>query len=534
MRLLNTQSLRLELFIDSFVPQYAILSHTWGDEEIMFDDIRDPGQPLPLSKRGFEKVKGSCFQASQDGYQYIWIDTCCIDKSSSAELSEAINSMFMWYHNAGRCYAYLADFDSSHSAEPEAGFERSRWFTRGWTLQELIAPRDVCFYDCNWSFVGRRQASPSKPTDDSENSNERNEISYGYDSYNNDGGDDGDDDDDGNDGSDGENNEDGKNNEDGDSNENSLPTGNDNTEQNEGNDDVVNNNDYNNNDDNISDDNINLDNINQDNIDLADRISSETGIHIDILRWYVGQQGEFPLEDPSAQFTTLKSTPEEALVRALGYCSVAQKMSWAARRQTTRPEDEAYSLLGLFGVNMPLLYGEGRQAFFRLQQEILRFSNDQSILAFSHPENTSIMRSGLERRCPLLAVSPACFADSGEIELPEINAPVWPGASQGSQLTELSASQKVLETRLCLYPATRKKGKGYWGILDCVYQDDCTSHPAIFLEALDEKEGTFTRLDGHRLIPFRPSFLRSSFKAESGMGTVRLLFHRNELTVVLQ
>ena len=94
MRLLNTESLRLELFIGSSVPDYAILSHTWGDNEVLFDDIRDPDRPLPSHKASFAKVEGSCQQARGDGYKYMWIDTCCIDKSSSAELSEAINSIF--------------------------------------------------------------------------------------------------------------------------------------------------------------------------------------------------------------------------------------------------------------------------------------------------------------------------------------------------------------------------------------------------------------------------------------------------------
>jgi hypothetical protein len=94
MRLLNTSTLRLESFFDSEIPEYAILSHTWGKEEVLFDDIHDTTKTLPVHKKGFAKVQGSCDQARRDGYGYIWIDTCCIDKSSSAELSEAINSMF--------------------------------------------------------------------------------------------------------------------------------------------------------------------------------------------------------------------------------------------------------------------------------------------------------------------------------------------------------------------------------------------------------------------------------------------------------
>lgn len=101
-------------------------------------------------KRGFEKVEGSCHRAKLDGYEYIWIDTCCIDKRSSAELSEAINSMFAWYESANVCYAFLED------VQDQAGLPTSRWFTRGWTLQELIAPHDVQFYNKNWEFLGDR------------------------------------------------------------------------------------------------------------------------------------------------------------------------------------------------------------------------------------------------------------------------------------------------------------------------------------------------------------------------------------------
>jgi hypothetical protein len=125
MRLLNNSSLRLESFFDSAIPEYAILSHTWGKEEILFDDIHDSTKPLPIHKKGFAKLQGSCDQARRDGYGYIWIDTWCIDKSSSAELSEAINSMFQWYHKSRRCYAYLIDVNAPER-EGVATFEESR------------------------------------------------------------------------------------------------------------------------------------------------------------------------------------------------------------------------------------------------------------------------------------------------------------------------------------------------------------------------------------------------------------------------
>jgi hypothetical protein len=137
MRLVNTHSLQLEEFIfdGRGRPTYAILSHTWGKEEVIFFDMADLDKAR--AKAGFAKVEGACSLAASQGYDYIWIDTCCIDKSSSAELSEAINSMYRWYQWAKVCYAYLVDVQNPNQ------LEESKWFTRGWTLQELIAPSRV-------------------------------------------------------------------------------------------------------------------------------------------------------------------------------------------------------------------------------------------------------------------------------------------------------------------------------------------------------------------------------------------------------
>lgn len=142
MRLLHTTKLRIEEFMESQSKPYvyAILSHTWGEEEVTFQDMQGE---VPIHKKGFSKLKNSCLQAKKDGYEYIWIDTCCIDKSSSAELSEAINSMYRWYKEAAVCYAYLSDVPSreiENCWHHQSRFRQSRWFTRGWTLQELIAP----------------------------------------------------------------------------------------------------------------------------------------------------------------------------------------------------------------------------------------------------------------------------------------------------------------------------------------------------------------------------------------------------------
>ncbi|KKY13785.1 putative het domain-containing protein [Diplodia seriata] len=157
MRLLDTSTLALHYFAAD-PPPYAILSHTWGDEEVSFQEwqARD-GDPSIEAKDGFRKVESFCRKASKDGYQWGWADTCCIDKSSSAELSESINSMFRWYGASPTCYVYLSDV-SENKFDLESEFANSRWFTRGWTLQELIAPVTVVFYNRDWIHMGTRQS----------------------------------------------------------------------------------------------------------------------------------------------------------------------------------------------------------------------------------------------------------------------------------------------------------------------------------------------------------------------------------------
>ncbi|KAK1754927.1 vegetative incompatibility protein HET-E-1, partial [Echria macrotheca] len=274
MRLLNTQTLEFEEFsgeVHHGIPPYAILSHTWGAEEVSYQDHLSG---ISSSKKGWEKVLESARVADSEGFRYVWADTCCIDKSSSAELSEAINSMFQWYRDAAVCYAYINDFDGSEMPAKDNSFARSRWFTRGWTLQELLAPREVVFFDRNWNEVGSKKS-------------------------------------------------------------------------------------------------------------LRDVVSAITHIGTEAL--------------------------DE---RRFSEYSVAQKMSWAAGRQTTRPEDEAYCLMGLFDVNMPMIYGEGRKAFYRLQQEILKQSDDHSLFAWTHPPNdhSHTMMTGL------LAPSPNHFKDAASIK----------------------------------------------------------------------------------------------------------------------
>lgn len=201
------------------------------------------------SKKGYAKIEKTCEIArTKYGLNYAWVDTCCIDKSSSAELSEAINSMFKWYQKAELCFAFLPDMTSDHPT-----FQKSRWFTRGWTLQELIAPRDVMFFDGSWTIQATK-------------------------------------------------------------------------------------------------------------VDHAERIHKITGI------------------------------PRSVLINPARYLStipVVMRMSWASSRMTTRPEDLAYSLLGIFDINMPLLYGEGEKAFTRLQEEIIKQNPDLSIFAWTDPNPVS-------------------------------------------------------------------------------------------------------------------------------------------------
>ncbi|KAH8680808.1 heterokaryon incompatibility protein-domain-containing protein [Xylariales sp. PMI_506] len=287
MRLLDTHTKTLvsETFYEPDLPKYAILSHTWESDEVSFQDMDAPDKAR--KKRGWSKISRACDQARQAGFDYAWVDTCCINKESSAELSEAINSMYFWYQNAAECYVYLSDYDPpqrSSSWPDEVALGRCRWFARGWTLQELLAPERVYFFDSRWDRISRHH----------------------------------------------------------------------------------------------------------DKAGLAELLSRITGVPRSALLGRV----------PPSRY------------------SIAQRMSWAARRETTRIEDQAYCLLGIFDVNMPLLYGERHKAFFRLQEEILRQNLDLTILAWSPPAaGTSAKEAEAEAEfCSALASSPSAFADCGDIE----------------------------------------------------------------------------------------------------------------------
>ncbi|KAF2738574.1 HET-domain-containing protein [Polyplosphaeria fusca] len=259
MRLINIGTLLLEEFVGSATPPYAILSHTWGEEEVSLQQFLQP--ELHKKKLGYQKIERACAQAAKSGFQYIWVDTCCIDKTSSTELTEAINSMFRWYQDAKKCFAYLADVKPSRSMKDmDSSFESSRWFTRGWTLQELLAPTNLVFLASDWSRLATRH-------------------------------------------------------------------------------------------------------------NLAPRISARTGIQ------------EQYLLDPQT-FGRAAHNMQRHRAQLIRSASVAERMCWASTRQTTRVEDIAYCLLGLFDVHMPLIYGEGENAFQRLQEELLRRTFDPTILVW--------------------------------------------------------------------------------------------------------------------------------------------------------
>ncbi|KAM0499454.1 hypothetical protein ACHAP8_005610 [Fusarium lateritium] len=264
MRLLNAITLEVEEFMDQNVPEYAILSHTWvAGQEVTLQDMQ---KKEGTERSGFEKIRKTCEMALQYDLEYAWVDTCCIDKTSSAELSEAINSMMSWYQRSKVCFTYLADVPPDTDIhQPKSAFAKSRWFERGWTLQELLAPSRLIFLYDDWNFMSER-----------------------------------------------------------------------------------------------------------DNID--DLITQITGIDQTFLT--------APL------IANERNASGGGVLQSRLYsASIAERMSWASKRETTRIEDTAYSLLGIFGINMPLLYGEGPNAFLRLQEEIMKHSDDQTLLAWSLQED---------------------------------------------------------------------------------------------------------------------------------------------------
>ncbi|TGJ81604.1 hypothetical protein E0Z10_g7143 [Xylaria hypoxylon] len=311
MWLLNSCTWEMKEFIShKQAPPYAILSHTWGDEEVSFREWQYEPLKFVGGKEGFNKIKLCCQQAATDGLEWVWVDTCCIDKSSSAELTEAINSMFRWYQNAAVCYTHLYDVVD----DIESNLAGSRWVTRGWTLQELIAPREVIFYSSGWQALGTRSK-------------------------------------------------------------------------------------------------------------LSAHLATVTRINESFLTG-----------------------------TSLDKASIAQRMSWAAKRTTSREEDMAYCLLGIFNVNMPMIYGEGQRAFRRLQEILVHeYPKDHSLFAWGKIVNE--LPNGVydeeqkwgskpvqfepdlvtERFFGLLAESPKDFEHSGQVvSSPSVENYFWDGSTMPS------------------------------------------------------------------------------------------------------
>jgi GTPase SAR1 family protein len=160
----TTYDFSLTKFDRPNIPEYAILSHRWraDGEEVTFLDLENG---TGKSKIGYKKLNFCGEQAVRDGLEYFWVDTCCIDKANNTELSEAINSMFNWYRGATKCYVYLPDVsihdnDNNQFAlyKWESAFRKSKWFTRGWTLQELIAPASVEFFSVEGELLGDKKS----------------------------------------------------------------------------------------------------------------------------------------------------------------------------------------------------------------------------------------------------------------------------------------------------------------------------------------------------------------------------------------
>ncbi|CCD42629.1 hypothetical protein BofuT4_P074310.1 [Botrytis cinerea T4] len=154
--------------ISGEVPAYAVLSHTWGEEEVVYQNLENgKDKSKVVNKAGWKKIQFCAKQAAVDGLEYFWVDTCCIDKKNAVELGAAINSMFRWYQNAARCYVYLSDVSKLDTGVDnqrawEGAFSKSRWFTRGWTLQELIAPRLVDFFSSEGERLGSKLSLESR------------------------------------------------------------------------------------------------------------------------------------------------------------------------------------------------------------------------------------------------------------------------------------------------------------------------------------------------------------------------------------
>jgi hypothetical protein len=377
MRLINTQYLKLQEFYDTQVPPYAIVSHRWRDDELPFHDysellsvpyyqylygdpqeklskVNDPDSDCYIKRGGVRKIISACLRAFLDGIGHVWIDTVGIDKSSSAELQEAINSMYAWYERSRICYVYLDDVScpvGTHrtDAELEQALSASEWQTRSWTLQEFLAPTRVDFYDNKWLYLGSK------------------------------------------------------------------------------------------------------------------------------LTTSIGARGfgTSELSVKNAAFSRMTGVPLEAVERLcpLREYSIAQRFSWAARRQSTRLEDRAYSLMGIFDVNMPMLYGEGAKAFRRLQEEIIKQNLDHSILVWDGTQ------TGRTSNRSIFAPSLDCFAESGNIiSLRTHRSPM--------ELTNAGLRVSLPMITINATPNAQR----CLALLDCRIKDEITKIIALELETANKEE----------------------------------------------
>ena len=324
--------------------KYAILSHRWMRQEsgetaeVNYDEMvelanMDTKKQDGIRKRdGYQKILKSCKQAKEDRLEWLWADTCCIDKRNSAELSEAINAMYHWYAKSARCYVYLHDVPGLHfptkpddETYPKPSNGWPGWFSRGWTLQELIAPHDARFFNKDWRFIGDKRT------------------------------------------------------------------------------------------------------------------------HSSTLKFITG-------------------VPQNILTKGLSSTRpcIAQIMSWAANRNTSRVEDKAYSLIGLLDVNMPTLYGEGERSFWRLQLEVIRKSNDQSIFAWG--PRAKIGRSG-----SVLADGPHFFRDCSDLQIMEID--------EFTKALEVRMSKEEKE-RLGSFPVTNRGIQIWLPLRLCGYSQ--SDSPTVF------------------------------------------------------
>jgi hypothetical protein len=362
-------------------------------------DVENPARQLV----GFSKVEGACKLAADDGYDWIWIDSCCIDKESSADVDKSINSMWTYYSRSNICYVYMADIRDCEAGRG-ISFQKSEWFTRGWTLQELIAPFYVEFYAADWSPIGTK-------------------------------------------------------------------------------------------------------------LERHEEIAAITTIESHLL----------------------------AQNRSIEVYGSAERFSWAAHRQVTQEEDEAYSLLGLFQIHMPMLYGEGRaRAFARLQEAIYLSTCDDSIFLFRyspHVDSQPLLADCPNRFCQRARCEPCqrqsdtqCFPSQVPYTI-VMASNIWPTQPHEQIITtvtsfrnEVSAPLSVLDyadisSKLIFFDDNEEHtGVSHVAILNYTTQD----HPGgafclLLYRPLDSRVPCFFRLS------YLPALLPSVGEFASRMQKIKIL-----------